>query len=280
MAEILQSPSTPHHEEAPRMLRQTNAEAALSPTESVTHPGCEDRRRPSIASVPHVFVARWFRTAASHAVAPNDVEELRESRARIQAAADAERRRIEQNLHDGAQQRLIAIRIHLALAAERVAELDDTAAELLRTLGTDVEDAIDDIRSLAHGVYPFALDGGLVDALRNVAGRSPVPITVRAAGVHRYPREIEEAAYFCSLEAIQNATKHAFDATAVSINLSHASTLDVEIRDNGAGFDSGSVVTGRGLLTMRDRLDAVGGHLTIQSQPGQGTRILASIPLP
>jgi signal transduction histidine kinase len=97
---------------------------------------------------------------------------------------------------------------------------------------------------------------------------------------HRYPREIEEAAYFCSLEAIQNATKHAFDATAVSINLSHASTLDVEVRDNGAGFDSGSVVTGRGLLTMRDRLDAVGGHLTIQSQPGQGTRILASIPLP
>jgi signal transduction histidine kinase len=96
---------------------------------------------------------------------------------------------------------------------------------------------------------------------------------------HRYPREIEEAAYFCSLEAIQNATKHAFDATAVSINLSHASTLDVEVRDNGAGFDSGSVVTG-GLLTMRDRLDAVGGHLTIQSQPGQGTRILASIPLP
>jgi signal transduction histidine kinase len=179
---------------------------------------------------------------------------------RIQAAADAERRRIEQNLHDGAQQRLIAIRIHLALAAERVAELDGTAAELLRTLGTDVED-------------------GIVDALRNVAGRSPLPIAVRAADVHRYPREIEEAAYFCSLEAIQNATKHAFDATAVSINLSHASTLDVEVRDNGARFDSRSVVTGRGLLTMRDRLDAVGGHLTIQSQPGQGTRVLASIPL-
>jgi signal transduction histidine kinase len=262
------------------MLRQTNAEAALSPTESVTHPGWEARRRPSIAAFPQVFVARWFRTAASHAVAPNDVEELRESRARIQAAADAERRRIEQNLHDGAQQRLIAIRIHLALAAERVAKLDGTAAELLRTLGTDVEEAIDDIRSLAHGVYPFALDGGLVDALRDVASRSPVPITVRAAGVHRYPREIEEAAYFCSLEAIQNATKHAVDATAVSINLSHASTLDVEVRDNGAGFDSGSVVTGRGLLTMRDRLDAVGGHLTIQSQPGHGTRVLASIPLP
>jgi signal transduction histidine kinase len=167
---------------------------------------------------------------------------------RIQAAAaDAERRRIERNLHDGAQQRLIAIGVHLSFAAERVADVDPTAA------------AIDDVRSLAVGLYPPALKFGLVEALRSLAIRSPLPTTVHADGVPRYSREIEEAAYFCAVEPIQNATNYAADATAVSITLSHGSTLDCEVRDNGAGFDPASVTTGHGLLNMRDRLNAIGG---------------------
>jgi len=98
--------------------------------------------------------------------------------------------------------------------------------------------------------------------------------------VQRYSREIEEAAYFCAVEAIQNATKYAADATTVSVTLSHASTLDFEVRDNGAGFDAASVTTGHGLFNMRDRLNAIGGQLTIHSRPGDGTQVIASIPLP
>jgi signal transduction histidine kinase len=230
-----------------------------------------------------VAAARKPQAGAQRPPAPasTELEQLRESRARIQAAADAERRRIEHNLHDGAQQQLIAIRIQLALAAEKVSEIDDTAAEGLRALGTDLEEAIEDIRALAHGVYPLALeDMGLVGALRIVARRSPLPTPVRATGVGRYSREIEESAYFVCLEAIQNATKHADDATAISIELVHTSTLDFEVRDNGAGFDPESTTSASGLVNMRDRLNAVGGHLTIKSQPGQGTRVIASIPLP
>ena len=259
-------------------LGQVNAEAAVSPAGGMTQPVSEARRPPSIAGFLQALT-RWFTTTDSHTVARSDVEEVRESRRRSRAAAEAERRRIEHNLHDGAQQRLIAIGIHLSLAVERVAELDGTTAELLRGLGTDIDAAIDDIRSVADGVDPPALDHGLVDALRDVARRSPVPTTIHAAGVHRYSPEIEEAAYFSAVEAIQNATRHAGDATAVSITLSHADTLDIEVRDNGAGFDPSSVTTGHGQLNMRDRLEAIGGHLTIHSRPGDGTQVIASIPL-
>ena len=203
---------------------------------------------------------------------------VRVSRARIQAAADAERRRLENDLHDGAQQRLTAIQIKLALVAET---LDDPAAELLRTLQTELEDAIEEIRSLTLGTYPPALERhGLVDALRLVATRSPLPISFRADGVGRYAREIETAAYFCCLEAIQNATKHARDANTVVVELTDAGALRLTIRDDGAGFDAALATTGRGLTNMYDRLDGVGGHLTIESQPGHGTCVIATIPLP
>jgi signal transduction histidine kinase len=264
----------------PTTLRQAIARAALSPAGGAAQPVGKARRRPSIAGYPEAALARWFRTAGSHAVVPGELDDLRESRARIQAAADAERRRIERNLHDGAQQRLMAIKVHLTLAAERVENADPPTADDLRTLATEIDDALDDIRSLAVGLYPPALKYGLVHALRSLAIRSPLPTTVHAVGVQRYSREIEEAAYFCAVEAIQNATKYAADATAVSVDLSHAGTLDFEVRDNGAGFDPASVTTGHGLLNMRDRLNAVGGHLTIRSRPGDGTQVIASIPLP
>jgi len=208
------------------------------------------------------------------------LHEVSESRARIQATADEERRRIERDLHDGAQQRLVALRIQLELEAEEAEPADAERAATLRRLGTDVEEAIDEVRSLARGIYPAALaDRGLADALRAAALRSPVPTTVLAAGVGRYSREIETTAYFCCLEALQNAAKHAHGASAAVIELSDDGTLRVEVRDDGAGFDVATVDHGSGLVNMRDRLSAVGGELAAESSPGRGARIVITIPL-
>jgi signal transduction histidine kinase len=204
------------------------------------------------------------------------LREVHESRARIQSSADDERRRIEHDLHDGAQQRLVALRIKLELAAET----GRGSPELLRELGTEVNVALDEVRSLARGIYPAPLaDRGLVEALRSAALRSVLPTTVLAAGVRRYPREIESAAYFCCLEALQNVTKHGRDATAVVVDLSDNGSLRFEVRDDGAGFDPLTVTRGVGITSMGDRVAAVGGTVTIHSRPGHGTRVSATIPL-
>jgi signal transduction histidine kinase len=208
------------------------------------------------------------------------LHEVSESRARIQATADEERRRIERDLHDGAQQRLVALRIELELEAEEAEPRDAERAATLRRLGADVEEAIDEVRSLARGIYPAALaDRGLADALRAAALRSPLPTTVLVTGVGRYSGEIETAAYFCCLEALQNAAKHAHGASAAVIELSDNGTLRVEVRDDGAGFDVATVDHGSGLVNMRDRLSAVGGELATESSPGRGARIVITIPL-
>jgi signal transduction histidine kinase len=209
------------------------------------------------------------------------LRQVSDSRARIQATADDERRRIERDLHDGAQQRLVALRIRLELAAEKV---DDGSrngdAALLRSLGDDVDKALDEIRSLARGIYPAPLAArGLVEALRSVALQSALPTTVLAAGIGRYPREVETAAYFCCLEALQNAGKHAHGATAAVVDLSDDGSLLVEVRDDGAGYDAGAVTEGVGLTSMRDRVEAVGGTLVVTTSPGRGTRVSAKIPL-
>ena len=210
------------------------------------------------------------------------LDEVRRSRARIQAAADEERRRIERDLHDGAQQRLVALRIKLELAAERAGEDDgdgDGAASL-RALGADVDEALEEVRSLARGIYPAPLaDRGLVEGLRAAAMSCALPATVLAAGVGRYPRAIESAAYFCCLEALQNAAKHATGATAAVVDLSDDGDLRFEVRDDGAGFDPAVVDGGVGFTSMRDRLEAVGGEVAIESRPGHGTRVTARIPL-
>jgi signal transduction histidine kinase len=208
------------------------------------------------------------------------LHEVSESRARIQATADEERRRIERDLHDGAQQRLVALRIQLELEAEEAEPGDAERAATLRRLGADVEEAIDEVRSLARGIYPAALaDRGLADALRAAALRSPLPATVLVTGVGRYSREIETTAYFCCLEALQNAAKHAHGASAAVIELSDDGTLRVEVRDDGAGFDVAGIEHGSGLVNMRDRLSAVGGELATESSPGRGARIVITIPL-
>jgi signal transduction histidine kinase len=209
------------------------------------------------------------------------LEAVGASRARIQATADEERRLIEQELHDVAQQRLAALRIRLQITAD---EMDSGGREgdpeLLRELGADVDSALDEIHSLARGIYPAPLERGLEEALRSAALGGPLPTTVLAAGVGRYPREVEAAAYFCCLEALQNAAKHAAGATAVVVDLSAGDgVLRMEVRDDGAGYDPRQVTEGVGLVSMRDRLAAVGGELVVESAPGHGTRVRATIPI-
>jgi signal transduction histidine kinase len=208
------------------------------------------------------------------------VREVHESRARIQLTADDERRRIERDIHDGAQQRLVALRINLELAAEQTEPDDPDRAKVLRGLGTDVDTAIDQVRDLARGIYPGVLaDHGLVAALRAAALQSALPTTVLAAGVQRYSREIESAAYFCCLEALQNTDKHAHGATAAVVDVSDNGVLRMEVRDDGAGFDPATAGPGAGLVNMRDRLAAVRGELETRSSPGRGTRLIVTIPL-
>ena len=252
----------------------------------------DDRR---VAAIIHDAALRddraFIATATSYALMTLDnqrlsvqaatlVREVHDSRARIQATADEERQRIERDIHDGAQQRLVALRINLELAAEQTDSDDPDRAKVLRALGTDVDTAIDEVRSLARGVYPGVLaDRGLVDALRSAALQSALPTTVHAAGVQRYSREIETAAYFCCLEALQNAGKHAHGASAAVVDLSDNGVFRMEVRDDGAGFDAATTVAGAGLVNMRDRLAAVDGKLVTLSSPGKGTRLIVTIPL-
>jgi signal transduction histidine kinase len=209
------------------------------------------------------------------------LQELSESRARIQAAADSERRRIERDLHDGAQQRLVALRIRLELAAETVRDEPGRGAGLMRELGVEAQEALEEVRLLAHGVYPSLLtDKGLGEALRALGRRSLLPTSVETQAIGRYSAEIESTVYFCCLEAIQNADKHAGARCAVSISLSDdGGELRFEVSDDGAGFAAGAFDSGNGFTNMHDRVAAVRGTLTIQSAPGGGTVVAGAIPL-
>ena len=206
--------------------------------------------------------------------------ELRESRSRIVASADRERRRIERDLHDGAQQQLVALRIHLELMGETLESDPARARKKLHALGDEVEHTLDSIRSLAHGVYPALLeDQGLVEALRSVASGMPIHASVRPDGSGRYTPEVESAVYFCCLEAIQNASKHAAGAKHITISLTQDERLGFEVRDDGDGFDAALSPAGAGLMNMRDRLAALGGELTVTSTPGKGTTVAGSLPV-
>jgi signal transduction histidine kinase len=206
--------------------------------------------------------------------------ELQDSRARIQAAADTERLRIERDLHDGAQQRLVALRIRLELAGNVVKGEPGRGESILSELADELEDALEEVRSLAHGIYPSLLaDQGLCEALRAVARRASLRTTVDGEDVGRYPVEIETAVYFCCLEALQNAAKHALGATSVSISLQENGDLQFAVEDDGAGFAAGTRA-GTGLTNMQDRLAAVGGELTIgPGAGGTGMQVAGSIPL-
>jgi signal transduction histidine kinase len=206
---------------------------------------------------------------------------LRQQRSlrRIAREADRERARIERDLHDGAQQRLIALRIKLALADELLGVDVAAGRRAVAELGGEVELALEELRALAHGVYPPLLrDGGVADALRGILVESPLPVHLRLDGVSRHAAELEAAVYFACLEALQNANKHAHGASAVWITLvEDATDLMLEIRDDGPGFAPGR--SNGGLRNMRDRFAAVGGWLTIDSTPGHGVLIVGTIPL-
>jgi signal transduction histidine kinase len=209
------------------------------------------------------------------------LRELRASRARLLAAADGERRRIAQDLHDGAQQRLVALRIELELEAEKVEHDNPDEAATLREFGAQIENALEDFRSMTRGIYPAILsDRGIADAVRAAALNSPVPTTVEAEDLTECPREIATAVYFCCLEALQNVAKHAGGATAARIALCERnSVLRFSVSDDGAGFRADRARLGAGMINMRDRVSVVGGELTIHSAPGRGTKIAGRVPL-
>jgi signal transduction histidine kinase len=206
--------------------------------------------------------------------------ELQASRARIVAASDESRRAIERNLHDGAQQHLVALAVKLGLAKQILGEESPTVSELLDDLRADVQTTIGELRELAHGIYPPLLrDRGLREALVTAATRSTLPISVTADLPGRYPAEAEAAAYFCCLEAIQNAGKYAGEATAVTVAISaEVDGLTFQVSDDGPGFDPAATPLGHGFMNMGDRLGAIGGVLTVTSSPGAGTTIRGAIP--
>lgn len=204
--------------------------------------------------------------------------ELRISSGRIVEAGEAERRKLERELHDGAQQRLLAIQIKLALLRDRVGE-PELAAEL-EEIGDDATTAVDQLRNLAHGIYPVELrEDGIGEGLRAYVRSMPVHIEIVDNGIGRCDPGVEVSVYFCSLEAIQNVVKHAGRGTPATVTLDrHGDTISFSVEDDGAGFDPGENVDGFGLTSIRDRLAAFGGELEIISSPGEGTTIRGTVP--
>jgi signal transduction histidine kinase len=218
--------------------------------------------------------------AASAAQLRRQADELQASRTRIVAAADSERRRIERNLHDGAQQRLTALAIKVSMACELAGHDAGQARDLLAELRADVRETAEELRHLAHGIYPPLLaESGLRTALAAAAGRSTLPVTVQAAGLARYPADVEATVYFCCLEAIQNAGKHAGDGATLALRVwEDGPALAFYVTDDGCGFDVSGRGLGAGFSNMEDRLCALRGSLRVESAPGRGTRVSGTLP--
>ena len=211
------------------------------------------------------------------------LEELRSSRQRLVAAQDEARRKLERNLHDGAQQQLVALKVKLGLARTIAVreEAGEEVVSLIDGLATRADEAVDALRTLARGIYPPLLEAeGLERALMTQAQRAPLEVAVRAEGLRRYDRQVESTVYFSVLEALRNAVRHG-DATRVEIVLAQpGQRLTFEVADDGCGFDPAAVVHGLGLRNVADRLDALGGSLAIEAGAHGGVRVLGSIPVP
>lgn len=208
------------------------------------------------------------------------IADLRASRQRLVAAQDDERRKLERDLHDGAQQQLVALAVKLRLA-ESLAERDPSATKtMLRDLRAETGEALESLRDLARGIYPPLLaDKGLAAALESEARKGSVPTEVRSEGIGRYPPDVESAVYFCALQALNNVAKHA-GATRAEVRLAQADgELTFEVSDDGDGFDPAQTSRGTDLQAMADRLDAIGGTLEVHSQPGKGTQITGRVPV-
>ncbi len=207
------------------------------------------------------------------------VEELRASRQRLVGAQDQERRRLERNLHDGAQQHLVALKVKLGLAEMLLSRDPDKARSTLEQLKCDADEALETLRDIARGIYPPVLaEQGLLAALRAHARKATLPVSVDADDIGRYAQDTEAALYFCTLEALQNIQKYA-GASNATVRLSEErGQLCAEIVDDGCGFDVATTRRGNGLTNIEDRLDALGGTLDISSTPGRGTTLCATLP--
>jgi signal transduction histidine kinase len=206
------------------------------------------------------------------------VDDLRDARARIIAAADAERRRIERDLHDGAQQRLVALALTLGMAESRLKADPDAAAELISQAREEASLAVKELRELASGIHPALLsERGLGPALEALASRAPVPTTVEGVPAQRLPAPVESAAYFVTAEALTNVAKYAGAmSAAVTLVVDHG-RLRLLVRDDGAG--GADPLKGSGLRGLNDRVEALDGVLYVDSPPGLGTTVIAEIPL-
>jgi signal transduction histidine kinase len=225
----------------------------------------------------HLLIIVWNNAAAlrtSEGQLADHAAQLAASRTRLTTAADEERRRIERDLHDGAQQHLVALSVLIGLA--RNAE-HDRYRSLLAEASELVDNSIIEIRRLAHGIYPpLLVSGGLTEALPVLAARAAVPVRLDVHGLARYPTSTEAALYYCCSEALQNAAKHGGPGTSVTV-VANADDglLNLVISDTGRGFDPATI--GHGLINMTDRLSAIGGTLVIDTARGRGTRITAVV---
>jgi signal transduction histidine kinase len=207
------------------------------------------------------------------------IEELRASRRRIVSAQDERARKLERDIHDGAQQQLVALGVRMRLLQSLV-EGNPAARELVEQLQTDTTGALENLRDLARGIYPPLLaDRGLSAALEAQARKAAVPVRIQPDGVGRYPQEVESAIYFCVLEALQNVGKYAQANDVIVRLLEQNGDLVFEVRDDGVGFDPDAARVGTGLRGMADRLQAVGGELELASAPGSGTTIGGRVPV-
>jgi signal transduction histidine kinase len=206
--------------------------------------------------------------------------ELRRSRQRIVTAQDDERRALERNIHDGAQQHLVALAVKLKLTKTLVTRAPERATAMLSQLRGEVSDTLTALRDLASGIYPAALEeGGVVRALEVATQNFPVPTVIESEDLGRYPIESEATVYFCCLEALQNVAKYA-EAHSAGVTLHHADgTISFSVHDDGIGFDPKSTVYGSGLRNISDRIAAARGTVEISSQPGSGTTISGRIPV-
>jgi signal transduction histidine kinase len=270
-------PEFPESDRAVPVRHQSELLGALTLTKPPSEPvtPAEEKLLSDLASQAGLILRNVRLTAELKA----RLVDLRASRQRLVAAQDQERRRLERNLHDGAQQQLVALAVKQRLAQGLVRQDPDKAAQMLADLQTDTAEALENLRDLARGIYPPLLaDKGLPTALEGHARKVHLPVTVEADGLGRYPQEVEAAVYFCCLEALQNVIKYA-DASHVSVNLStEAGQLTFSVIDDGKGFVPGTEPSGSGLQGMSDRMEALGGVLEVRSEPGIGTTVTGRIP--
>jgi signal transduction histidine kinase len=238
--------------------------------------GTEDELLRHLASQAGLVLRNVALTAELRAT----IDNLRASRRRLVQAQDTERQRIERNLHDGAQQQLVALTVQLTLLEEAASDPGEVR-QLAGELRAGLHVALNDLRALARGIYPPLLaDQGLRAALQAQANKAPLPVQVEADGIGRYPRDAEAAAYFCILEALQNIAKYARARQATVALACPDGHLEFTVTDDGDGFDTAKATHGTGLQGMADRLAAVGGTLRIDSALGSGTTISGALPVP